>query len=143
MATRLVLRIDFDTGRRLGPSFSPTLLTTRWRCAALAGLGSAAKFQPANEEIRFSFRFEVLDHVASGKVIQRGICTLQDGRRLSLTMNDEEGALTPEGDVRVYAGLRSDPFYLAWIAASLRRSRTCYSMITYFAWWSSSTRTVC
>jgi hypothetical protein len=27
------------------------------------------------------------------------------------------GASTPEGDVRVFAGLRSDPFYLAWIAA--------------------------
>src|SRR5262245_39681495 len=91
------------------------------RRVTVVGLGNMAKFQPAKEEIRFSFRFEVLDRDASGKLIQRGICTLPDGRSLALTMNDEKGASTPEGDVRVYAGLRSDPFYLAWIAASLTK----------------------
>ena len=40
---------------------------------------------------------------------------------LSLTVNDEKGASTPEGDFRVFAGLRSDPFYLAWIAATLEK----------------------
>src|SRR4030095_9657458 len=39
----------------------------------------------------------------------------------SFTVNDEHGASTPEGDVRVFAGLRSDPFYLAWIASSLTK----------------------
>ena len=87
----------------------------------VAGVGNAAKFQPADEEIRFSFRFEVLERDAAGKVIQRGVCTLPDGRKLSLTVNDEKGASTPEGDVRVFAGLRSDPFYLAWIAATLKK----------------------
>ena len=80
----------------------------------VAGVGNAAKFQPADDEIRFSFRFEVLERDAAGNVIQRGVCTLPDGRKLSLTVNDEKGASTPEGDVRVFAGLRSDPFYLAW-----------------------------
>ena len=91
------------------------------RRVTVAGVGNAAKFQPANEEIRFSFRFEVLERDAAGKVIQRGICTLPDGRKLSLTVNDEKGASTPDGDVRVFAGLRSDPFYLAWIAAELKK----------------------
>src|SRR5262245_14236967 len=91
------------------------------RRVTVAGRGSAAKFQPAKEEMRFSFLFGVLDRDASGKVIQRGICTMPDGRSLALTMNDEKGVSTPEGDVRVYAGLRSDPFYLAWIAASLTK----------------------
>ena len=91
------------------------------RRVRLARLGSAAKFEPANDEIRFSFRFEVLDRDPSGKVTQRGTCTLPDGRKLSLTMNDENGSATPEGDVRVFAGLRSDPFYLAVIAADLRK----------------------
>ena len=36
-------------------------------------------------------------------------------------MNDETGASTPEGDFRVFAGLRSDPFYLAWDVAILKK----------------------
>jgi hypothetical protein len=91
------------------------------RRVSVAGIGNAAKFQPANEEIRFSFRFDVLAHEAAGNVIQRGICALPGGRQLPLTVNDEKGASTPEGDVRVFAGLRSDPFYLAWIVAQLKK----------------------
>src|SRR5689334_16294756 len=85
------------------------------RRVSVAGVGNAAKFQPGNDEIRFTFRFEVLQRDAAGKTIQRGVCKLPDGRELALTVNDEKGASTPEGDVRVFAGLRSDPFYLAWI----------------------------
>jgi Polyketide cyclase / dehydrase and lipid transport/Domain of unknown function (DUF4331) len=91
------------------------------RRISVTGTGNAAKFQPADEEFRFTFRFEVLDRDAAGNVIQHGTCTLPDGRVLSLTMNDEKGASTPEGDVRVFAGLRSDPFYLAWIVASMTK----------------------
>src|SRR5499427_4364650 len=91
------------------------------RRVSVAGVGNAAKFQPADEEIRFTFRFELLDRDAAGQVIQRGTCVLPGGRTLSLTVNDEKGASTPEGDVRVFAGLRSDPFYLAWIAATLEK----------------------
>ena len=46
---------------------------------------------------------------------------MPDGRELSLTVNDEKGASTPEGDVRVFAGLRSDPFYLAWDVGKLKK----------------------
>jgi hypothetical protein len=92
------------------------------RRVTVAGIGNAAKFQPADDEIRFSARFDVLERDdTTGNVIQRGVCTLPDGRKLSLTVNDETGASTPEGDVRVFAGLRSDPFYLAWIAATLEK----------------------
>jgi hypothetical protein len=91
------------------------------RRVSIAGVGDAARFRPADDEIRFSVRFEVLKRDAAGNVIQRGTCTLPDGRKLSLTVNDENGASTPEGDVRVFAGLRSDPFYLAWIAATLEK----------------------
>jgi Polyketide cyclase / dehydrase and lipid transport/Domain of unknown function (DUF4331) len=91
------------------------------RRVTVASVGKGAKFQPANEEIRFIFRFETLERDAAGNVIQRGVCTLPGGRKLSLTVNDEKGASTPEGDVRVFAGLRSDPFYLAWIVAELKR----------------------
>src|SRR5215813_789756 len=91
------------------------------RRATVAGTGDAAKFQPADDEIRFTFRFEVLRRDAAGNVIQRGVCKLPGGRELSLIVNDEKGASTPEGDVRVFAGLRSDPFYLAWIASELKK----------------------
>jgi len=91
------------------------------RRVTVAGVGNAAKFQSGGDEIRFTFRFEVLKRDATGNAIQRGVCTLPGGRALSLTVNDERGASTPEGDIRVFAGLRSDPFYLAWDVGRLER----------------------
>jgi hypothetical protein len=91
------------------------------RRVTVAGVGNAARFQAADEESRCSFRFDVLKREAAGKPIQRGVCTLPGGRELSFAVNDEKGASTPEGDFRVFAGLRSDPFYLAWIASELKK----------------------
>ena len=91
------------------------------RRVTVAGVADNARFQPEDDEIRFSFRFEVLKRDAGGAPIQRGVCTLPDGRKLSLTVNDKKGASTPEGDVRVFAGLRSDPFYLAWDVGKLEK----------------------
>src|SRR5262245_28605545 len=91
------------------------------RRVSVAGTGSSARFQPAAEELRWSFRFALLERDAAGKAVQRGVCRLPDGRELSFTVNDSNGASTPDGDCRVFAGLRSDPFYLAWIAASLTK----------------------
>ena len=36
-------------------------------------------------------------------------------------VNDEQGASTPDKAYRVFAGLRSDPFILAWLDAGLRK----------------------
>jgi Polyketide cyclase / dehydrase and lipid transport/Domain of unknown function (DUF4331) len=91
------------------------------RCVSVAGVGNAAKFQPADDEIRFSFRFDALQRDATGKAIQRAVCKLPDSRELSLTVNDEKGTSTADGDFRVFAGLRSDPFYLAWIVGELKK----------------------
>jgi hypothetical protein len=91
------------------------------RRVSVTGIGNAAKFQPADEQLRFKFRFEVLDRDAAGNVAQRGACILPDGRDLPVTVSDEKGTSTPEGDFRVFAGLRSDPFFLAWIAATLEK----------------------
>jgi hypothetical protein len=91
------------------------------RRVIVAGVGAAAKFQPGDDELRFSFRFEILTRGDAGQPVQRGVCTLPGGRTLALTVHDETGASTPEGDVRVFAGLRSDPFYLAWDAGQLKR----------------------
>src|SRR5215470_7002710 len=91
------------------------------RRVSVAAVGNAAKFQPANDEIRFKFRFEVLKRDAAGKAVQSGVCTLPGGRELPFMVNNERGASTPEGDFRVFAGLRSDPFYLAWIIGQLKK----------------------
>jgi hypothetical protein len=91
------------------------------RRVIVAGVGAAAKFEPTDNEIRFSFHFEILTRDDAGTPIQRGVCTLPDGRTLPLSVNDDTGSSTAEGDVRVFAGLRSDPFYLAWNVAELRK----------------------
>ena len=91
------------------------------RRVTVAGVGNSARFEPAEDEIRFTFSFGALERDAAGRAIQRGVCTLPDGRKLSLRVNDESGAWTPERDVHVFAGLRSDPFYLAWDIGRLRR----------------------
>jgi hypothetical protein len=88
----------------------------------VAGLGNAAKFKTGDEEIRFTCRFDALERSSAGaKSIQRGTCTLPDGRTLRLLVGDENGASTADGVFRVFAGLRSDPFFLAWEGAALKR----------------------
>jgi hypothetical protein len=93
------------------------------RRATVAGTGEAAKFKTDDKEYRFSCRFSVLEHGAAGaKPIQRGTCTFPDGQKLDFVVNDEKGASTPDGVFRVFAGLRSDPFYLAWLPAVLKKA---------------------
>jgi hypothetical protein len=92
------------------------------RRVTVAGLGDAAKFQPGEEEIRFSCRFDNLKrNGAVPNPVQSGTCTLPDGRTLSIVVNDEKGTSTPDGIFRVFAGLRSDPFYLAWLVPGVRK----------------------
>jgi Polyketide cyclase / dehydrase and lipid transport/Domain of unknown function (DUF4331) len=93
------------------------------RRVTVAGTGEGAKFQASDQETRFSCRFGVLERGGpDAKPVQRGTCTLPDGRTLPLIVNDAKGAATPEGDFRVFAGLRSDPFYLAWNVAVMRKT---------------------
>jgi hypothetical protein len=92
------------------------------RRASVAGTGEAAKFKTGDKEHRFSCRFGVLEPGPDGAApIQRGTCTLPDGQSLTFVVNDEKGASTPDLVFRVFAGLRSDPFYLAWLAATLKK----------------------
>jgi hypothetical protein len=84
------------------------------RRVTVAGSGDAAKFTPASPELRFSCRFDVLQHEHE-RLIQRGTLTCPDGQALPFVVNDEAGASTPDGTFRVFAGLRSDPFNLAWV----------------------------
>jgi len=91
------------------------------RRAKVAGLGDATKFAPSDPVMRFSFRFDTLERaLPDQKPLQRGTCTLPDGQTLRFIVNDEHGASTPDGTFRVFAGLRSDPFILAWIVSAMR-----------------------
>ena len=88
------------------------------RRASVAGLGDAAKFRTADPEIRFSVRFDTL----SARPTERQADAarhlhLPGGQTLRFVVNDDKGAATPDGAFRVFAGLRSDPFYLAWLVA--------------------------
>src|SRR5262244_347169 len=56
------------------------------RGVTIGGVGNAARFVPGEEELRFRFRFKVLDRDAAGKVIQHGVCTVPDGRELPVTV---------------------------------------------------------
>src|ERR1700722_4389087 len=85
------------------------------RRATVAGVGDAARFKTSAEEFRFSCRFGTLEPGPDGKPVQRGTCTLPSGQQLRFVVNDEHGAATSDGAVRIFAGLRSDPFLLAWI----------------------------
>jgi hypothetical protein len=91
------------------------------RRAKVVGIGDSTKFETSDPEIRFSCRFDTLERVAADqKPIQRGTCTLPDGQSLRFIVNDEQGASTPDGTFRVFAGLRSDPFILAWIVSAMK-----------------------
>jgi len=91
------------------------------RRARVVGLGESTKFETTEPEIRFSVRFDVLEPAADPNPPQRGTCTLPDGQEFRIVVNDEKGASTPDGTFRVFAGLRSDPFYLAWMEAPLKK----------------------
>ena len=91
------------------------------RRAKVAGLGDSTKFETTDPEIRFSVRFDVLEKSGTSQSpIQRGTCTFPDGQTLRIVVNDEKGAATPDGTFRVFAGLRSDPFILAWIVSAMK-----------------------
>ncbi len=79
------------------------------------GLGAAAGFKPTGPELRFTFQFDMLQTTTDGTPhIQKGVCTLPDGRSLSLSVGQEQGIATADGTVRIFAGLRSDPFFVGW-----------------------------
>jgi hypothetical protein len=92
------------------------------RRLTIAGTGDQTRFRPGDPELRFSFRFDVLEHAAPGKrPVQRGTCTVPGGQTIRFVVDDENGSTSADGTYRVFAGLRSDPFYLAWIVAELKK----------------------
>jgi hypothetical protein len=87
---------------------------------SIVGTGNAARFKADDQEIRFTCRFGALEPApAGGKPAQKGTCTLPGGQTQPVLVHDESGASTADGTFRVFAGLRSDPFCLAWFGKTL------------------------
>lgn len=79
------------------------------------GLGKNVAFSAVGDEIRFRFKFDSLQRSHDGySFIQTGACILPDGTSLKFRVGDVVGSSTHDGKIRVYAGLRSDPFFIGW-----------------------------
>lgn len=83
----------------------------------ITGIGNASNFQVAGPEIRFSFRFYPLKKNQDPKIslIQTGKCTLPSGEVINIESGNESGSYSSNRSVRVFAGVRSDPFYIGWL----------------------------
>ncbi|MFT3717347.1 SRPBCC family protein [Pseudorhodoferax sp.] len=122
--SRTVVALDVFPGAGADAVFSNAIdHAIAIRRVTVAGTGDAAKFQAGDQDlVRFSCRFGGLERAGPGaKPVQRGTCTLPDGRTLTVTVNDEKGTATPDGVFRIFAGLRSDPFYLAVNVGTLQK----------------------
>ncbi len=120
---RTVVALDVFPGAGAQAIFSNAIAySMAIRRVTVTGTGNAAGFAPTGDEIRFTCEFaNLVPEAKGGPGAQRGTCTLPDGRKLDLVVNDEQGASTGDGTFRVFAGLRSDPFYLAWDIGNMRR----------------------
>jgi hypothetical protein len=76
----------------------------RLRVRSVSIAPGARIFTVASDEAVFDFSF------SGAQAVQQGRCTLPSGASVALRLNDEQGA-TGKG-VQVFAGHRSDPFFL-------------------------------
>src|SRR5262249_56531675 len=68
-------------------------------------------FAPSQSEFTFDCTFDVPSGSAdSGRPLQNGRCVTPSGRTISFRTDDENGGA--DGGVQVFAGQRSDPFFL-------------------------------
>src|SRR5262245_46730700 len=99
----------------LFPFAGPTVLFSdavmcrfRLRPVTIAATGPAA-FDVSEREIAFDCSFDIPVQ-RGGRTVQEGRCTSPTGESVSVIVNDEKGG---QGKgLRVFAGLRSDPFIL-------------------------------
>ncbi|MER6068013.1 DUF4331 family protein [Streptomyces sp. NPDC001817] len=109
---RLVLVMDVFPNARPGALFSDAAsYRFRVRPAAIAAGHPGALFEVGADEYAFTSTFSSpVESDADGEVTQWGTCVLPGGEAVAFQVNDERGG---EGrGVRVYAGLRLDPFFM-------------------------------
>jgi len=108
-----------------GPSaFFSDAVTCRFRLrpVTIAAVGSAAAFAVGAEELVFDCAFEVPRQRDGGAaLVQTGMCTPPAGEAASFAVHDVQGGRAD--GLHVFAGLRSDPFFIDLQAfLELRRS---------------------
>jgi hypothetical protein len=77
--------------------------------------GRDSNFKSFGDEVRFQFKFNrLLRNENGGKPSQTGVCSIPGGMTLPVVVGDEQGSSSLNGKVRIFAGLRSDPFFVGW-----------------------------
>jgi len=109
-----VLVMDLFPFAGLSAVFSDAVMCRfRLRPVTIAATGPAAAFDISDSEFTFDCTFEVPVQ-RDGSVAQEGRCTSPAGEPVAFTVDDEKGG-RGEG-LRVFAGLRSDPFFMDGVA---------------------------
>lgn len=108
------LVVVMDVFGKAGPTavFSDAVIYRfRIRPVDIAGTGAEAAFAPEQGEFIFDFTFDVPSgRSGSGRPLQQGRCLTPSGHTISFRADDENGGTTD--GVRVFAGQRSEPFFL-------------------------------
>jgi len=108
------LVLVLDLFGKAGPSavFSDAVIYRfRIRPLEIGAMGPEAAFAPSQTEFTFDCTFDVPSGRSdSRRPIQHGRCLTPGGRTISFRVDDENGGVD-EG-VQVFAGQRSDPFFL-------------------------------
>ena len=113
-ADHRVLVMDLFPFAGLSAVFSDAVMCRfRLRPVTIAATGPAAGFDISDSEFTFDCTFEVPVQ-RDGGAAQEGGCTSPAGESVAFTVDDEKGG-RGEG-MRVFAGLRSDPFFLDGLA---------------------------
>lgn len=81
----------------------------------IEGVGPKASFKTNSDEIRFQFKFDRLERNQNGgRPSQTGFCKIPGGEALPVMVGAAQGSSSADGKIRVFAGLRSDPFFIGW-----------------------------
>jgi len=108
------LVLVLDVFGKSGPSavFSDAVIYRfRMRPVEIAAMGPDAAFAPSQNEFTFDCTFDVPSgRTDSGRPLQQGRCLTPNKRTISFRTDDENGGA--DGSVQVFAGQRSDPFFL-------------------------------
>ncbi|TGS09650.1 DUF4331 domain-containing protein [Mesorhizobium sp. M2E.F.Ca.ET.209.01.1.1] len=83
----------------------------RLRPLTIASTGAKAAFAVGEEETSFSCTFSAAQKIeGSHQFVQEGVCRTAHGETITFRVNDGHGSQS--GGLRVFAGMRLDPFFL-------------------------------
>jgi Domain of unknown function (DUF4331)/Polyketide cyclase / dehydrase and lipid transport len=125
-AKRLVLIADvFPFAGETGVFSNAASYSIVVRRVRISGRGGQSNIEPFGQDIRFTFNFEVLSTATAiaanvSPKIQQGACTLPSGEVVPLVVGDENGSYSQDRSVRIFAGVRSDPFYIGWVLNTMK-----------------------